>query len=238
MDAETHELIAGYALDALDEADRARAKEILATSEEAREELQAFTDVATAMATAVSGPPPRPELRDRILAAAHAEPQNVVSLDARRRARAVPVLGAVAAVAACAAVAIGVWGLSVSSDLDETRSALARERAAAEVLANPASEASLTGNAGRLVVDRDGRAVLVLSNTRPAPSGKTYQMWVIDAGKPVSAGLFDPGKGTVAVPVGGHVAQGFVVAVTVEDDAGADAPTGDPVIASAPVKLS
>ena len=38
MDAEAHELIAGYALDALDEADRARAKELLATSEEAREE--------------------------------------------------------------------------------------------------------------------------------------------------------------------------------------------------------
>ena len=39
MDTETHELIAGYALDALDPADQARAKELLATSEEAREEL-------------------------------------------------------------------------------------------------------------------------------------------------------------------------------------------------------
>ena len=52
MDAESHELIAAYALDALDPDDRARAKELLASSEEAREELRAFSEVATAMATA------------------------------------------------------------------------------------------------------------------------------------------------------------------------------------------
>ena len=33
MDAEAHELIAGYALDALEPADRARAKELLERSE-------------------------------------------------------------------------------------------------------------------------------------------------------------------------------------------------------------
>ena len=70
MDAETHELIAGYALDALDEGDRARAKELLASSEEAREELRSLTEVAAAMATATVGPhsldrPARPDPRRR-----------------------------------------------------------------------------------------------------------------------------------------------------------------------------
>ena len=238
MDAETHELIAGYALDALDGADRARAEELFSTSEEAREELRSLTDVAAAMATATVGPAPRPELRGRILDAARAEPQNVVSLDERRRSRVVPVLGAAAAVAACAALVAGVWGASVSSDLDEARSALARERAAAAVLAQPVSESSLTGAAGRLVVGEDGRAVLVVSSPPPVPAGKTYQMWVIDGGHPVSGGLFAPGDGTLAIPVDGKVGQGSVVAVTVEDDGGAAAPTGKPVIASAPVTLS
>ena len=238
MDAETHELIAGYALDALDDADRARAEELFATSEEAREELRSLTDVAAAMATATVGPAPRPELRGRILDAARAEPQNVVSLDERRRSRVVPVLGAAAAVAACAALVAGLWGASVSSDLDEARSALARERAAAAVLAQPVSESSLTGAAGRLVVGEDGRAVLVVSSPPPVPAGKTYQMWVIDGGHPVSGGLFAPGEGTLAIPVDGKVGQGSVVAVTVEDDGGAPAPTGKPVIASAPVTLS
>src|SRR5262245_64811389 len=103
VDTESHELIAGYALDALDDADRARAEALLESSEEAREELRAYSDVATAMATAVSGPAPPHELRERILGAVRAEPQHVVSLDERRRARAGPVLAGCAALAACAA---------------------------------------------------------------------------------------------------------------------------------------
>jgi anti-sigma-K factor RskA len=181
---------------------------------------------------------PAAGLRDRILEAARAEPQNIVSLEERRRSRLLPVLGIAAAVAACAALALGLWGASVSSNLDEARSALARERAAAAVLAQPASEVSLTGVRGRLVVGEDGQAVLVVSNVPPVPTGKTYQVWVIDDGHPVSGGLFAPGSGTQAIPVDGHVANGSVVAVTVEDEGGASAPTGEPVIASAPVSAS
>lgn len=238
MDAEAHELIAGYALHALDEADQARAKELLATSEEAREELRSLTEVASALATAAAGPTPRPELRQRILEGARAKGQNVVSLEERRRSRLVPVLGAAAALAACAALAVGLWGASVSSDLDDARDALDRERAAAAVLAQPVSESSLTGNTGRLVVGDDGRAVLVLSSPPPVPAGKTYQMWVIDDGKPVSGGLFAPDDGTLAIPVDGRVAEGSVVAVTVEDGDGAESPSGEPVIASEPITLS
>lgn len=174
----------------------------------------------------------------RILDAARAEPQNVVSLEERRRSRLLPVLGIAAAVAACAALALGLWGASVSSDLDDARSALAQERAAAAVLAQPTSEASLTGARGRLVVGDDGRAVLVVSDVPPVPAGKTYQVWVIEDGRPVSGGLFAPEAGTLAIPVDGSVGNGSVVAVTVEDDGGAPAPTGKPVIASAPVSLS
>ncbi len=238
MDAETHELIAAYALDALDEDDRARAKELLASSEEAREELRSLTEVAAAMATATVGPAPPRDLRGRILDAARAEPQNVVSLEERRRSRLVPALGVAVAVAACAALALGLWGASISSDLDDTRSALDRERAAAAVLARPTSEASLTGASGRLVVGQDGQAVLVVSDVPPVPEGKTYQLWVIDGGHPTPAGLFASGSGTLAIPVDGNVAKGSVVAVTVEDDGGVAAPTGKPVIASAPVSLS
>jgi hypothetical protein len=238
VDAETHELIAGYALDALDEADRARAKELLASSEEAREELRSLTEAAAAMATATTGPVPSGGLRDRILDAARAEPQTVVALEERGRSRLAPVLGVAAAVAACAALALGLWGASVSSDLDDARSALARERAAGAILAQPESEASLTGARGRLVVGDDGQAVLVVSDVPPVPAGKTYQVWVIDDGNAVSGGLFAPTGGTQAIPVDGSVRSGSVVAVTVEDDGGAAAPTGKPVIASAPVSVS
>ena len=80
--------------------------------------------------------------------------------------------------------------------------------------------------------------MLVVSSLPPVPAGKTYQVWVIDGGHPVSGGLFVPREGTLAIPVDGKVGEGSVVAVTVEDDGGATAPTGKPVIASAPVTLS
>ena len=110
-----------------------------------------------------------------------------------------------AAIAACAALALGIWGASVSSERDEARSALARERTAARVLAHPATESSLTGGSGRLAVGADGDAVLVVSNVPQVPAGKTYQVWVIDGGNPVSGGLFSPTGGTVVIPVDGRV---------------------------------
>jgi anti-sigma-K factor RskA len=236
MDAESHELIAGYALDALDEADRARAKELLATSEEAREELRSLTEVAAAMATAVAGPSPRPDLRDRILDAARAEPQNVVSLDAHRRSRALPVVGAVAAIAACAALVLGLWGASASRDRDDARAALERAQAAGAVLSDPdAQTVELQEGDGRLVVDGEGGAVLVVNGLGPAPEGKTYELWVSEHGAaPVPAGLFDGGDARDVVPVEGTVDSGSVVLVTVEPRGGVDAPTSDPIVASQP----
>jgi anti-sigma-K factor RskA len=233
VDAETHELIAGYALDALDPADRARAEELLARSEEAREELRSYADVSTALAVAATGAAPSADLRDRILAAARAEQKTVVSLDERRRSRAVPVLGAVAAVAAAVAVALGIWGIVNANDLDDARTALERERATSALLADPdARTVALESGSGRLVVDEGGDAVLVLDELGAAPTGKTYEVWVMDGDMPVRAGVFDGGGARDVVPVDEPVDSGSVVLVTVEDEGGVDAPTTAPIVAS------
>ena len=235
MDAEAHELIAGYALDALEPDDRARAKELLERSEEARDELRAFTETTAAMATAASGPAPPPGLRDRVLDAARADRETVVPLASRRRPRLVPVLGAAAAVAAVVAVALGLWGLSVSSDLDDSRAALAQAQAAAAVLASPdARDVALQQGDGSLVVSGTD-AVLVLSSMDAAPAGKTYEVWVLDGETPVRAGLFPGGGARDVVPVDGIVGPGAKVLVTLEPSGGVDAPTTTPVVASAPV---
>jgi anti-sigma-K factor RskA len=235
VDAETHELIAGYALDALDPDDTARAKRLLETSAEAREELRALSDVAASMATAASGPVPRPELRGRILDAARAEPQAVVSLEARRRSRLVPVLGAAAALAAVVALALGLWGASAVRDRDDARAALEAQQAANAVLSDPdARSVDLETGDGRLVVGDDGRSVLVVTGLEPVPSGKTYEVWVSDGGAPVPAGLFDGTSGRDVVVVDGTVDSGSRVLVTVERSGGVDAPTSQPVVASQP----
>ena len=235
MDAEAHELIAGYALDALEPADRARAKELLERSEEAREELRTLTETTAAMATAVSGPAPPPELRERILQSARDDRQTVVPLESRRRPRLVPVLGVAAAVAAVVAVALGIWGFSVSSDLDESRAALAQARAAAAVLASPdARTVGLEQGNGSLVVS-GSEAVLVLNDIEGAPQGKTWEVWVLDGSTPVRAGLFPGGAARDVVPVEGTVGPGAKVLVTLEPSGGVDAPTTSPVVSSDPV---
>jgi anti-sigma-K factor RskA len=234
MEPEAHELIAGYALDALDAADTARAEELLRTSEEARAELRAFSDTVGGLAVAVTGPEPRPDLRERIVAAAHAETQNVVSLDSRRR-RLTPVLGAAAAVAAAVAIGLGIYAVTLADELDDTRTALEQQEDAATILADPSAESvALRSGDGKLVVAPGGDAVLVVDGLAPAPDGKTYQAWVVFGDKPLSAGTFQSSGARTVVPLAEQVGRSAVVAVTVEDAGGADAPTSDPLVTSQP----
>jgi anti-sigma-K factor RskA len=211
-----HDLTAAYALDALDAPERARYEAHLATCERCREELQGFWRVSGSLAHAAGGPAPRPELRDRILAAAREERPNVVPLRPRRTR----LLPAVAAVAAVALLAVGAWGVSVSRELDDA------ERLTA-VLGDPDARtvASSEGHAN-LVVTPDGDAALVVRALAPAPEGKDYEIWVLEDGVPQRAGLFEqPGPTLLTRPV--H--QGQTVAVTLEPDGGVDAPTGEPL---------
>ena len=236
MEAGIHELTAGYALDALDPDERRAYEAHLAGCEQCQQELASFWESTEALAVAASGPVPNPALRERILVEVRAEPpQNVVPLESRRR-RTVPALAAVAAVAAVVALALGVWATSVSSDLDETRDALARERKGAALVADPTSRTvDMAPGGGRLVVGLDGQAALVLPDLGEAPAGKTYQAWVIEDGNPISAGIFPGENGIDVVLLDGDVAEGEIVAVTLERAGGAEKPSLPPVVTSDPV---
>ncbi|HUF02168.1 MAG TPA: anti-sigma factor [Gaiellaceae bacterium] len=238
MEAGAHELTAAYALDALDPDERRAYEDHLVGCERCQAELAALWGTTEALAVGASGAEPRPELRERILAAAHAEPQVVVPLEPQRR-RAVPVLAAAAALAAAIALAVGLWGAGVSSNLDEARSALERERATASILADPgARTVALQAGDGRLVVAPDGRVVVVLAGLDPAPEGRTYQLWIVPGGDiaaATSGGLFTGGDAIDVALVNGTVSDGDLVAVTVEREGGVNAPSSDPVVASAPI---
>jgi anti-sigma-K factor RskA len=79
------------------------------------------------------------------------------------------------------------------------------------------------------VVVRNGRATLNASGLGAAPSGKTYEAWVIPAGgsSPRPAGLF-AGGATTTVHLRGTVPQHAVVALTVEPAGGSPKPTTSP----------
>jgi anti-sigma-K factor RskA len=216
MDSEAlHELTAAYALDAL-APDEARAfEEHLASCERCREQVAEFEAVAGSLAHAAPPVSPPPELRAKILAAAHAERQTVVPLRPRW---AVP-LAAAAAIAACAAIGLGVWNVSLHDQLSASdRQALAR--------------VPLSGAAGSVVVASGGAAALVVSNLVAAPSGKTYEAWVIQGRAVYAAGLFHGGATTNIVALSHPLPAGSMVAVTVEPAGGSRAPTRKPFIVS------
>ncbi len=214
-----HDLTAAYALDALDPHDQERYEAHLATCERCREELAELRDPVAMLAYGVESPAPPPELRDRILDAARAERSNVVPI--RRRWPAA--LGAAAAVAATVAIALGLWGSSVSDQLD-------RERAISAILADPdAKSIPLQGANGRVVVTDTGEAALVVSGLATAPEGKTYELWVAEGDQMLPAGVFDARHERDVVRLTRPVPPGSGVAVTVEDAGGADAPTSDPI---------
>jgi anti-sigma-K factor RskA len=215
-----HELTAGYALDALDPGEHERYEEHLATCERCREELQGFWQATGALAYAAGGPAPPPSLRERILEQARSERPNVVPL--RRRAT-LPVLSASAAVAAVAALALGLWALSLSRDLDDARGKVA-------ILGDPNAQsfASANGEAS-LVVTPAGEAALVVRRLAPAPEGKDYEIWVFEGDTPRRAGLFErPGVAVLTR----RVEPGQTVAVTLEPDGGLDAPSGSPLFSA------
>jgi anti-sigma-K factor RskA len=211
------ELTAAYALDALDERERERYEAHLATCEECREELASFWAVSGALAQAAGGPTPPPALRGRILEQARSERPNVVPL--RRRFALTPAAG-IAAIAAMAALGLGIWGTSLSRELDDRKDELA-------VLGDPNAQIFETADGeANLVVTPSGAAALVVRRVAPAPEGKDYEIWVFEQGVPRRAGLFErPG---VAV-LDRRVAPGQMVAVTIEPDGGVDAPTGAPI---------
>lgn len=216
-----HELTAAFALDALDADDRAAYEAHLASCERCREELAAFEEAAAQLAYGTPAPAPPPRLRARVLDAVRADGGVVRGFRPRRRA--LYALGAVAAAASAVAIGLGIWTARLAGELDAERSALA-------VLADAdARILPLQGANGRLVVTKTGTAALVVAGLPTAPRGKTYEIWVIDDGEPSPAGLFDGGDDRTVVRLSRPVPPDAQVAVTVERDGGADAPTSTPI---------
>jgi anti-sigma factor RsiW len=234
MEISIHELSAGYALDALDPAEREAFEAHLEGCVQCQQDLAAHWEVTGALAVAADGPTPSPALRERILAAARAEQQAVVHIGSRRRIS--PVLASVTAIAAAVAIGLGIYTVSLNGRLDDTRSALDAQVTAVGVLADPSAKTvDMQSGSGRVVVNGSGTAVLVLDALPSAPAGKTYQAWIINGQTPVSAGVFHATGNQAIVPIPQSVPPGAVVAATIEPEGGVSSPTQPPFAASQPV---
>jgi len=219
MAEDVHELSALYALDVLSGEERARFEEHLDVCDRCRSELAGLHDAAGSLAFAVAGPPPPAELRERILAGARAEQQNVVAFRPRR-SFAVSIAAATAVAACAAAVAFGVWAASLHRSLSHQRSTVS-------VLTDPnARHVPLRGAPGQLVVTPSGDAVLNVELPK-LPKGKTYEAWVADPSVQ-AAGVFTGRTTKLRV----RVPRGAQVLVSVERSGGVDAPTTTPIVSA------
>lgn len=130
---------------------------------------------------------------------------------------------------------------ALQSDLAETRSELERLQLADGIVASP-SRAFVTlaglGQAGEafgqaFVEPNERRAVFYAYGLRPTEEGRTYQLWFISNGTPVSAGLFqvdERGRAMLLVEDVAPVESIEAWAVTVEPEGGVPQPTGPMVL--------
>jgi anti-sigma-K factor RskA len=211
-------------LDALDDSERREFEQHLAECEQCARELESLRDASVALAYVSEGPAPPPALRRRLLDQVHEEAAATAKTTAapapprRRRRFALPALAGFAVVAAAAAIVLAVWASGLSSSIDTKNAALA-------VLSNHASRRVSLGTSNQVVVAPDGRAVLVSGLSR-APTGKTYELWVIDDKTAKPAGLFVQGKSGTPVLFARKVPSGAQIGLSIEPAGGA--PHGHP----------
>jgi anti-sigma-K factor RskA len=221
MSNDPHDLLAAYALDALDDDERERFERHLADCEECTDQLAMLREPVAALAYAAEGPVPRNELRDRIIEGARAEPRAAV-IKLPRRNWALGAVAAVAAAAACLAIGLGFWANSLSNSLDRERNANSKLD---KLFKENATAKPLIGANGSLIVSRNRQGAIRVCGLPNAPSSKTYEAWVITGNSPVPAGVFPGGSGCRTVFLTEPVPNKATVAVTLERAGGATSPT-------------
>ena len=228
---ELRHLIAAHALDSLDAVDADRVERAIAADETLQRELADLREVVGVLAFAAPAKQPPPALRERLLAAVDPIPEPVAA-PARRTWLPWRALSMGLAVGA---TALAVLSISLWSQVGDLRNERDVQALAVQALSQPGAQmVALTGATGSLVRG-PAVGVLVMNGLAPAPAGRTYQAWIIprDGGAPRSAGLFAAADGTTLHEVQGNLQDAAAIAVTVEDDEGAEAPTSEPFITAA-----
>lgn len=223
---------------ALDRESRARLREAFAADQaraEAAEAAAAEVDGGEAAGAAAEVPPlPETAAPEEAALRAAAPPTEIIQAIQRKNWT-----RGLFALVASIALLVGVgWGVGAITDALRTPPEIAT---LAQIEAAPdAQEASgeLSGG-GQATLHWSpsvGEAVIVASGLPAIDSGRTFEMWFVRDGTPISAGTFDAADGEATAVLAGDVQVGDTVAVTVEQAGGAPdgAPTTDPLVAITP----
>jgi anti-sigma-K factor RskA len=242
----THEELkanaAGYVLGSLDPEERRAFETHLAGCAECSAEVASLRPVIGALATAVPQVTPRAELRDRILSGIVAGAGEGAGLKTRPytvhdRKSPAPLTWLPLAAAIVIAVGAAVYVARLQRQMGELQARFDQAQATTAVLAAPdLARIDLQGQPvapdarARALWSRSRGLVFTAANLPPAPAGKAYQVWVVTAQAPISAGLLtadSSGVGTQYYMTPADIAPPVAVAVTLEPAGGVPAPTGE-----------
>lgn len=183
------------------------------------DEVRAVHETMAKMSAATAQEPPS-HLRERLLAAVGGEARVIEMRPQSTRWR-------TAALAAAAAVAIGLGAIGVGIAVRPESKPSAAEQIFAAKDVRTVSGAIPTGGTATVVFSRErNAAVLVMNNVEPPAPGTVYQMWLVGAKGPESAGTMDaaavaPSTTAVLPDLHGSTALAF----TVEPSGGSSTPT-------------
>jgi len=243
-DDDLHGLSGAYAIDAVDDVERARFEAHLAGCSTCRDEVASLRAAATELSLGTVSSPP-PELRASVLrdiSSVRPLPPVVdppASLDTRRAERDERVAKArrhplrwLAGVAAAAVIATGGVAWHPWSPGDGQRPA--QLTATQQVLQAKDAQRFETkvgaGTATATVVRSASlnKAVILTVNLPAAPRGKVYELWLQQGTTMVKAGLVPAGRASTVL-LEGDASSAKAVGITIEPAGGSDTPTLPPV---------
>jgi anti-sigma factor RsiW len=228
--SEIHALSGAYAVDALDDDERAQFERHLAECAECRSEVDSLREAASLLAETTTSAPPA-ALRDKVLAGISTvrplppEPSAapVVSLESRRRRRTTAWLAAAAAVVALGGGGV-VWNQVHDSSCD-------RFCQVAEASDAHTYKVQLGDATASVVVSKKNNGAYIVTQRMPAaPAGKEYVLWLQHGSMMTQAGVMPKGPDN-EVLLSGDAATADGAAVSIEDAGSQPTQPSDDVVA-------
>lgn len=227
------DLLGAWALDAVDEVERAAVERLIREDPAAAAEARELQDAVGRLAEEAAAEPPA-DLRDRVLAAIADTPQQQPTAErARRREKGQPSRRHWRgwAAAAAAAIVIAVPTTVAIQQHERAERAEQQVQAIAEALAEPDAvlvTAEVTGG-GRAAMVRSDHSVLMAFRELPPLDEHDYQMWLVEDGAASSAGIINARDGRATAEME-DVPATAALAVTIEPAGGSPQPTTDPLV--------
>ena len=232
MNSHPSDDLAAYALGVLDAAEREPVERHLADCPPCRAEVATFAETAWSIAQTAALDTPS-GLRESIVARATREvrplvgPRPVSFVDRLIGALRRPIPAAIPLALALLLVVSLAGFAGARRDADGYAAALAGV-ASARVVPLYGADTALRGS---VVVPVSGAPAYLILDLPAAPSGKTWEAWILNGEKPIAAGITDGRTGVVTLLLTAPFGTGDGVAVTLEPAGGSLAPTMAPVLA-------